>query len=112
MIKGLGTDIVSIQRIAEAMRNARFVERVLTSAERSDPVTPTKLAGRWAAKEALAKAVSTKIGWHEVEVHNDAEGCPRLVLNRSGLVSPGDRLHLSISHEQDYAIATVIWEGT
>jgi holo-[acyl-carrier protein] synthase len=112
MIKGLGTDIVSIQRIAEAMKNERFVERVLAAAERSEPVSPAKLAGRWAAKEALAKAVSTNIGWHDVEVHNDAEGCPNLVLNRPGLVSSGDRLHLSISHEQEYAVATVIWEGT
>ncbi|MFN7171896.1 MAG: holo-ACP synthase [Fimbriimonadaceae bacterium] len=111
MIKGLGTDIVSIQRIAEAMKNERFVERVLAAAERAEPVSPAKLAGRWAAKEALAKAVSTNIGWHEVEVHNDAEGCPHLVLNRPELVSSGDRLHLSISHEQEYAVATVIWEG-
>ncbi len=57
MIVGLGIDIVEVARIAEAMKNPRFIERILTPIEREFCTTPQKVAGRWAAKEAIAKAV-------------------------------------------------------
>jgi len=116
MIKGIGVDIVEIDRIEKAAtRQPRFVERILTEAERNVYETLTKrrqvefLAGRFAAKEAVAKAVGTgiteMIGWQDIEVLNDERGKP--IVN-APINSP---IHLSISHSKEYAVAQVIIES-
>jgi holo-[acyl-carrier protein] synthase len=74
------------------------------------------LAGRFAAKEALIKAIgdSTGVGWHDMEVVSDEHGNPGFavhgavseILERRGITS----LHLSMSHDAGIAIATVIAE--
>lgn len=125
MIAGLGLDLCECARLAEAMAHGgeAFRNRVFTPREISDGAArsdaATFFAGRWAAKEALAKALGCGIGKHcsltEVEVTDDPEtGAPRLHLSgraaetaaRLGAVN----LHLSITHEKQTAAAVVILE--
>ncbi|MBL8066755.1 MAG: holo-ACP synthase [Chthonomonadaceae bacterium] len=104
----MGTDLVEISRIASAMRNPRFLERILTPRELASRPnwSASAVAGRWAAKEAAAKAVRAWNLWHDVEVFNDEVGRPYL---RPSTAVEGC-LHCSISHERNMALATVIWE--
>lgn len=124
----LGTDIVYIPRIKAALDRfgERFLQRVYTSAEQqecwkpdSSPSTSkdkvARLAGRWAAKEAVAKALGT--GWRgisytEIEIQRQLSGAPQVHLYGAAaakVVSWGDcQWQLSLSHDKDYAIATAI----
>lgn len=115
MISGIGIDIVEISRIKElALRQKKFVDRILTLNEKKkyDRLPAHRkdefLAGRFAAKEAFAKALGTGIGkecsFHDIEIVNDESGKPRIVKPfREGV-------HLSISHSKEYAVAQVIIE--
>lgn len=110
MIVGIGIDVVSIERIKQAMKNPRFLERILTPRERMTVLTPERVAGRWAAKEALSKALPSLNDWHDVEVFNDDSGAPYAELSHRLALEPGMNLHLSISHESGYAAAVAIVE--
>ena len=117
--QGIGTDIVAVQRIAALIDRYgdRFLKRVFTQSEqdycaaKSNPAE--HFAGRFAAKEAIAKAIyqsghNSVIPLHEIEVINDPEGRPHVHLKRFH--------HLvclvSISHERDHAIAmAMLQEG-
>lgn len=123
MILGLGTDIVAVQRIERVIKdNPRFVEKVFSLGEQeycSSKANPAQsYAARFAAKEAFMKALGTGwdegISWTQIEVINDAKGKPCLKLSGATediAKSRGTELiHLSLSHEKDYAIATVILE--
>ncbi|MBF0152256.1 MAG: holo-ACP synthase [Magnetococcales bacterium] len=125
MIVGVGTDLVTIQRIRTAVDRfgARFLERLYSPREvalcwqRRDPVPC--LAKRFAAKEAFVKALGTGfrqgIWFRDVEVLPDDLGRPRLVisgcaarqLERFGMT----RTHLSLSDEGGHALAFVVVEG-
>jgi holo-[acyl-carrier protein] synthase len=125
VILGLGTDLVGIKRIAgvHARHGARFLDRVYTSDEQAYCLAAAapaeRLAARWAAKEAAMKALGS--GWakgvtfRDIEVLAAVGGPPRLSLHgqaaelaRSLGVS---RMHLSLSHSDGLAIATVLLEG-
>lgn len=123
MIVGIGTDIVRIDRIASALDRygVAFARRVLTGNElvlfqqRSCP--PAWLAKRFAAKEAVAKAFGTGIGklsFQHIEVSNNALGAPQLRLYDYGLKLQHENdvryLHISLSDEQDNALAFVVLE--
>lgn len=116
MITGTGIDIVEIKRIKKiANRQQRFVQRILTVREREVYASLSEhrrleyLAGRFAAKEAVVKAVGTGIaetlGWHDIEILNDRKGKPLVQVAVAGQV------HLSISHSKEYAVAQVIIES-
>jgi holo-[acyl-carrier protein] synthase len=107
MIRAVGVDVVSVERIIRAMRRVRFVERVLTPAERLACSGPEWLAGRWAAKEAVAKCWPERLNWHDVEVLPTAAGPPRATVKGQSI--PG--LHVSISHERETAVAFAVLEG-
>ena len=124
MIVGVGNDIVDMRRMERVA--ARFPERlldhILTERERAElPATQQLnfLAGRWAAKEALGKAlgigVHGPLSWQHVSVSRDNEGKPYFVFSEeteSFLLGRGVmRCHLSISHDGDYTWAIVIAEG-
>ena len=120
MIKGIGCDIIRAERLARPLESAHFVERIYTEAERKLLEAPgTRLmtaAGRWAAKEAVAKALGVGITGcppENVSVERSASGAPvvRLSGAAAALLAPGDRIHLSISHDGDYAMAYAVWEG-
>ena len=126
MIVSIGVDIVEVYRIRDAIsRNARFAERVFTPAEREQCDAKgvqafASYAGRFAAKEAFLKALKTgwrgKITWHDVEIITDESGAPAMRVTGEAarlLAALGaDRVHLSISHTNDNAVAQVILEAT
>jgi holo-[acyl-carrier protein] synthase len=121
MIKGTGIDLVSIPRFTEVLnrRGRRLLEKVFSPLEREAcHLRGHRLAGRFAAKEAFFKALGTGFrgfAWQDLEVRNDELGAPYLCfserlakrLKEQGITSA----HLSISHDQEYAIAQIILEG-
>ncbi len=121
-IVGIGLDLVKIERIrALADRwQERFLARLYTEAERRycfDRASPyASLAGRFAAKEAVLKAIGTGwsagISWQDIQVLNDGSGKPVAhVQGRAGalLQEAGvTDIHISLSHDADYAIAQVV----
>lgn len=111
MIEAIGTDIVEICRIERAMRNPKFLERILTPTELNQPLTVERVAGRWAAKEAIAKCFAQRLSWHDVEIHVSLNGAPQAKLVKSDLLQPGWKIHISISHERTHAMAIAIIES-
>jgi holo-[acyl-carrier protein] synthase len=122
MIVGTGVDIVSIARFAGMIeRRPALVTRLFTHAESLFPDGrlrgPASLAARFAAKEAIAKALGAPAGlaWHDCEVVSDPSGRPwprirgtvAAASQECGITS----WHLSLSHDGDNAIAQVIAEG-
>ena len=121
MISGTGIDLVEKERIANSIRRFgdRFTSRILTPKEQAECESKGdrigSIAARFAAKEALFKAVGTGwakgVGWQDVEVLTDPTGKP--VVHVHGEVAAlvqGHRIHLSISHERHLSIAFVIIE--
>ncbi len=108
MILGIGTDIVDISRVRKAISNA-FLAKVLSGEELEKAASMSEerkiqfTAGRFAAKEAIIKALSG----HEVpdlrdlNITNNEKGKPEIVYK-------GYKLEISISHEKDYAIAFAV----
>ncbi len=126
MIFGIGIDVVEIGRIADAIRRhgQRFLEKIFFQSEvdycRSMKEPATHFAARFAAKEAVAKALGTgfsgSINWKDIEVRRKANGEPFVVLHagaaelagRSGITE----VFVSLSHTQDYAVAqAILWKG-
>lgn len=117
MIEGIGIDLMEIGRIQDSVeRQKRFPERILTANERKTYETLKGLrkieflAGRFAAKEAYAKAAGTGIGgqvsFQDIEVSTDHLGKPAMKV--SGVAA---RIHVSISHTEHYAVAQVVIEN-
>ena len=122
MIVGLGIDVCSIERMRRALERhgARFFARICSEAERADLSgrdMATALAGRFAVKEAFAKALdgARGVGWHEVEVRRSPSGRPTLSLKGNALSMVesfgADTWHVSITHDAGVAVAVVILEG-
>ena len=110
MVVGLGIDLVEIARIERAMRHKGFLERILTPLEQEFCVKPYQVAGRWAAKEAIAKAVGLSLTWQQVEILPDELGVPRVQV-KSPHFDPGRlRIQVSITHERTHAAAVAILE--
>lgn len=122
-IVGHGVDIVEVARIREmlARHEDQFLNRCFTPREQADAAGAGKrreerLAGRFAAKEATLKALGTGwrhgIAWTEIEITPDDAGAPKLALTgqaRAFADSLGaTEWHLSISHTETHAIASVI----
>jgi holo-[acyl-carrier protein] synthase len=111
LILGLGVDLVEVARIRAAMRNPRFLERILTIREMDEGMTAERVAGRWAAKEAVAKAVGTFLKWHDVEISNLPSGKPVVTISPAAYNLNGKSLHVSISHVKGQAVAVAILES-
>ncbi len=124
MIVSIGIDIIEVYRIRETIaRTPRFVERVFTASERDycdgkGAAAAQSFAARFAAKEACLKALQTgwrgKITWQDIEIISGENGVPRLEIRNEAktiLENLGaNRVHLSMSHTTDHAIAQVILE--
>lgn len=113
MIVGIGVDLVDIPRFERQLtRTPRLLTRLFTPAER--PLKPRSLAARYAAKEALIKALggSDGVHWSEMEIVSDAVGRPSFALSGSTADAVASRgiatLHVSLSHDADLAIAYVV----
>lgn len=111
MIERVGIDVVEVSRIENAMKNPRFAEKILSQVElrQLSPINAMRLAGRWAGKEAIAKAISTELTWKDVEIVNDEAGQPVPLVHRL-FDSKTHRIHLSISHERGLAAAVAVLE--
>ena len=112
MIDGIGIDVVDIERFEESInRTPGLLEKLFTTAEREKPLA--SLAARFAAKEALYKALSPAHGlaWHEAEVINCENGKPAFLF-RGGIADlvDGAQVHLSLSHDGGIASAMVLLE--
>jgi len=113
----LGVDLVEVARIGNALRRhpVRFLTRHFTAVEREQcGADPARLAARWAAKEAAAKALGTGIGavrWTDLEVVCDPRGTPRLRLHgHAGAKAEALRLaawSVSLTHTAGHALAVV-----
>ena len=124
MIVSIGIDIVEVYRIRETLaRTPRFAERVFTEKERAyceskSAAAAQSFAARFAAKEAFLKALKTgwrgKITWHDMEILNDEMGVPNFAIRGEAqalLENLGaNRIHLSMSHTTEHAVAEVILE--
>jgi holo-[acyl-carrier protein] synthase len=119
MILGTGVDLIEIDRIDEAVKSERFNHRIFTELELAESKAASHhLAGYFAAKEALLKAMGTGLScfsWQEIEIRHDAQGAPYFKVNNKVHTYLSElgvgRVHLSISHCKEYAIAQVILEG-
>lgn len=117
---GLGNDIIEIGRIRKSVdhHGHRLISRLFTIKEQdycfkhNDPIP--RFAGRFAAKEAIVKALGTgfgkHVGWQDIEILNNESGRPfvRFSENVNNHFKNPEML-LSISHCELYAIATAIW---
>ena len=125
MIRGIGVDIVKVDRIEKAVERwgHRFLERIFTAAEiercqkRARPAQC--LALRFAAKEAFAKALGLGmregLRWRDIEVVHDNFGKPDLLLHNQAQrlleTMEASRTWLSLSDERESALAVVVLEG-
>ena len=113
---GVGIDVADSARFEEALvRTPSLLERLFTPAEAGRP--PASLAARFAAKEALAKALGAPVGmaWHDAEVVSEESGRPRFDLRGTVLARANDlgvvSVHLSLSHDAGIASAVVVLES-
>lgn len=123
MIIGIGCDLVEVNRIYKALGLNGFAARVFTEHEQAycngrGVQAYQSFAARFAAKEAFLKAIGTGLRGGrltEIEVTNDDLGRPQLVLHgyfKSYAASLGvERVHLTLSHTKEMAMAQVILEG-
>jgi holo-[acyl-carrier protein] synthase len=125
VIVGIGTDVVSIARIAGVLERhgERFVNRVLTPEERTrfhkTKAKASHLAKRWAAKEAFSKAIGTGIHypftWQSITVGRDGRGKPLVIANgemKTHLEGLGvTHAHLSLTDDAGVAVAFVVLES-
>ncbi len=117
VIVGVGVDVVDIGRFAATLeRTPAMRERLFTELELER--SPASLAARFAAKEALAKALGAPAGllWVDVEVRTDSTGRPSLALSGSAARRASQlgvaRTHVSMSHDAGIASAVVVLEAS
>jgi holo-[acyl-carrier protein] synthase len=124
-IRGIGVDLAKIPRMRQVVERwqDRFLRRVFTEAEiaycqrRHDPIP--HLAARFAAKEAVMKALGTGlrmgVTWREVEVRRERGEAPTMVLTgRTAAIARAkgaSRILVSLTHDGDYAFAQVMLVG-
>jgi holo-[acyl-carrier protein] synthase len=116
VIIGVGIDVVDVERFAQTLaRTPQLSARLFTDAERALPTA--SLAARFAAKEALAKALGAPVGlhWRDAEVHRGEDGRPHLTMHGTVAARAGElgarHTHLSMSHDAGIASAVVVVEG-
>ncbi|MEV4821366.1 holo-ACP synthase [Micromonospora sp. NPDC049275] len=121
MIVAVGIDVVLVDRFARSLaRTPLLADRLFTTAERATrsgtPRSPESLAARFAAKEAVAKALGAPAGlsWHDCEIVPDSDGRPWLTVSgtvAAAAVARGvNHWHLSLSHDGGIASALVVAE--
>ena len=122
MIVGIGTDIVEVERIQKMMSDHgdHFLERVFTAAEiahcQPRREAAQHFAGRWAAKEAVMKALGTgftpEVGWTDIEILTLPSGQPHVVMHGTARTYSENKgigtILITLSHTKTYATATAI----
>ena len=124
MIFGIGTDIVETKRIAEAVNRhgTHFSDYIPTEWEQAESERHSDkiqfIASRWAAKEAVAKALGCGFGahcaWRDIEIRHSSSGAPVVSLSGHGLETMRSlgiaRILISISHEHSCSVAFAVAE--
>ncbi|MFT4051720.1 MAG: holo-ACP synthase [Microbacterium sp.] len=117
MIVGIGIDLVDVPRFERSLaRTPRLLERLFAPAERA--LKPHSLAARYAAKEALIKALggSDGVHWTDIEIASEPSGRPVFALTGETDATVSARgittLHLSLSHDAGIAAAYVVAEAS
>lgn len=121
MIFGIGTDIIEIKRIDKAVKDTpKFLEKAFTEKEiemfKKKNYKVETIAGNFAAKEAISKALGTGIrgfGLRDIEVLRDGSGKPEATISniiKERVNIDKYKIHLSISHDKSSAIAFVVLE--
>jgi holo-[acyl-carrier protein] synthase len=122
MIRGIGIDVVEVPRMQRTIDvwGETFLRKVFTDREidyaRSKKKPTDHIAARFAAKEAVAKALSTGwssgFRWKDIEVQNDKRGQPNVVLYGKTLeLVQGSTVRMSISHSEHVVVAVAIIEN-
>ena len=111
----IGIDIIEIERIERSIEKHgdHFLKKLFTDNELAADMPLQSIAGRFAAKEAIAKALGTGFGedlaWHDIEITSDDKGAPKVSLNKKAAERFNNpQLHISISHCKTYATAIAI----
>jgi len=124
MITGIGVDIVQVRRMERWLENDKLLERYFNSEELSIIQSKGKsasqsLAARFAAKEAFGKALGTgllNIPLKDITVCAEQNGKPVIKLKAAAQKafekSGAEKIHVSLSHEKENAIAMIVLEGT
>jgi holo-[acyl-carrier protein] synthase len=120
MVLGIGCDIIEISRIKASlhMHGQHFLDRIFVPAEQSycqkyrNPVP--HFAARWAAKEAIVKAlgtgISAEVSWLDIEICNASTGKPHPILSPKVInLFNNPEIHLTLSHSKEYAMAVALW---
>jgi len=122
VIVAVGIDVVLVERFTAALsRTPLLADRLFTESERltpsGNPRSPESLAARFAAKEAMAKALGAPSGlsWQDCEVVSDPDGRPWLTMTGTVAAAAAERgisrWHLSLSHDGGIASAMLVAEG-
>jgi holo-[acyl-carrier protein] synthase len=122
VIVAVGMDVVLVERFAAALaRTPLLADRLFTESERltpsGNPRSPESLAARFAAKEAMAKALGAPSGlsWYDCEIVTDPDGRPWLTVTGTVAAAAAERgitrWHLSLSHDGGIASAMLVAEG-
>lgn len=114
-LEGCGIDIIEVDRFTQAMKRwgDDFLKRILTPYEiekaKERRFDPFHLAGRFAAKEAVLKALNREgLGFKDIEILNDGDGCPKVTITCNDRKLKDLGVLISISHSRDYAVASSI----
>ncbi len=103
MIKGIGTDIVSKERIESSNVESKFLnldeKMILGTLEGEARID--FISGRWAAKESIIKASNKEIKYSEISILKEDNGAPLVLINGKR----DENIKVSISHEKDYTVA-------
>jgi holo-[acyl-carrier protein] synthase len=117
VIIGVGIDVCDVERFGESLRRTPgLTTRLFTPSEATRPLA--SLAARFAAKEALAKALGAPAGlhWQDAEVVSESSGRPLMEMRGSVLARAESlgvtSVHVSLSHDAGIASAVVVLEGS
>lgn len=120
MVFGIGVDIIEIERVQSSVEKYgdQFLNKVYTQTELDYSLSKANkyqhLAARFAAKEAVFKALTTgwnkEVGWQDIEIYNEPNGMPLVKLKGEleSFLSNGKSLKISMSHSRDYVVCMAI----
>jgi holo-[acyl-carrier protein] synthase len=108
----IGIDLVKIERIKKAIERHgdAFTQKFLSDAEIKDSKHISSIAAKWAAKEAVSKAlgcgIGGKLGFLDIEIKKDGSGAPYALLSqKSSAIFGVQKINISITHDGEYAVA-------
>jgi holo-[acyl-carrier protein] synthase len=108
----IGIDLVKVERIKRAAdrHGELFLKKFLNQSEIESSKSISSIAAKWAAKEAVSKAlgcgISSSLGFHDISIEKNSGGAPYALLSeRSAAIFGVKHIHLSITHDGEYAVA-------